>query len=221
MRNIHALGITNNYANNQKLQRALNKSFGELTPNDYNLIADAYSDSLLSQNRGVHFSDKSERSAQLMIVYPGYNADFENINGAPFDTIMHGLFNPDAGYMYAMDSYGTLFASSPDGLAMGNDFWNHSSFNAGKDVVCAGMIRIHNGVLQSVDNNSGHYKPTRDNLFELLTIFQSEGIPLNAVTIEIREPSHTPNSIDVHNLTATNFLANINAADPNVQVIPA
>jgi hypothetical protein len=219
--NIPDVGYGRSFTERDQADAILNKSFSTLTDRDYLLLARAYASSMQNQQAEVvHFSNKEERSGKLMVVYPGYNNDFEDINGQPFDTIMQGLFAPDAGYMYAMDEYGTLFASPPDGLAKRGAYWNHSSFNAGKDVVCAGMIRIHNGVLQSIDNNSGHYKPSRQHLFELLSIFQAEGINLNGVTIAILEPSHLPNTTALHTLTALNFLANINLVDPNPQQIP-
>jgi hypothetical protein len=98
----------------------------------------------------VHFADKDTRSARLMVIYQGFNADFEDTQFHAFDT----QADPN-GFMFAMDEYGTLFARAAAGLATGGQYWNHSSFNAGKDVICAGMIRIHAGVLQYVDNNSG------------------------------------------------------------------
>jgi hypothetical protein len=221
MANLPHTGFGRNFGDQDRAQVALNKSFSALTPFDFELIASAYADSM---NTGaadvVHFSDKSERSAHLMVVYPGYNNDFEDINGQPYDTVMLGGMNPHAGHMYAMDEYGTLFASEPQGLAKGTTYWNHSSFNAGKDVVCAGMIRITNGALQYVDNASGHYKPGRQHLFELLSIFQAEGISLNGVSVGILEPSAVPNTLNLHTVTALNFLANVNVVDPNPQQVP-
>ena len=123
--------------------------------------------------------------------------------------------------MYAMDEYGTLFASPAAGLARRGQYWNHSSFNAGKDVICAGMIKIHGGVLQYVDNNSGHYKPTRQHLHAMMTIIANEGINLAGTTVLVRQPAAVANMIEEHTLNAVNFVANVGLADPNRQLVPA
>jgi len=36
---------------------------------------------------------------------------------------------------------------------------NHSSLNAGADVICAGEIEFQNGMITYISNESGHYKP--------------------------------------------------------------
>ena len=38
---------------------------------------------------------------------------------------------------------------------------DHSSLNAGREVISAGVVRIQQGVITYIDNMSGHYKPTR------------------------------------------------------------
>ena len=100
---------------------------------------------------------------------------------------------------YVMDKYGNLY--------MDIDFWksksyltqdnagkyqakstgqfNHSSFLAGAEVVCAGALHIgwNNrgnasaaGVLSAIDNASGHYKPSRENLLNCLEVLRSYGV---------------------------------------------
>ncbi|MEO7962852.1 MAG: hypothetical protein ABIT38_02980 [Gemmatimonadaceae bacterium] len=193
-------------------QELMTRDWGHLTQADFELLAE------MQGNTGsvVHFANKDVRSANLMVVYQGYNVDFEDIQTAAFDT----QGDPN-GFMYAMDEYGTLFASPATGLAKGTDYWNHSSFNAGKDVICAGMIKIHAGVLQYVDNNSGHYKPTRQHLHAMMTIIANEGVNLAAATVVVRQPAAAKNFIDEHTLGAALFVGNVNLVDPNKQTVPA
>jgi hypothetical protein len=42
--------------------------------------------------------------------------------------------------------------------------FHHTSFLAGGNVTCAGMIVIQQGIVTAVNNNSGHYRPTKDHL---------------------------------------------------------
>jgi len=76
------------------------------------------------------------------------------------------------GWPYAIDEYGNLFTMPfPDPAV---EQFNHSSFNAGKDVVCAGVIWVNQGVLVAIDNNSGHYKPSQENLHHAVTLLIQE-----------------------------------------------
>jgi hypothetical protein len=57
-------------------------------------------------------------------------------------------------HAYVWSKDGLIFA----GTHIGHMF-HHSSFVSGKKVRCAGMIRVTNGKVTKVDNDSGHYKP--------------------------------------------------------------
>jgi hypothetical protein len=184
--------------NSDKLQAALRKNFAALSPQDFETIA-------MAGNQGkpayVHFVRKGERADKLMVIYQGYQFDFEDVAGAAIDT----LSDTDP-FMYAMDTYGNLFISSPDGLAAKGLRWNHSSFAAGDEVICAGMIMIRQGVLKYVDNASGHYKPTAENLFQLLRVFDGEGVDLTHATVQISQPSATKGYMDIYTVGAAWFL---------------
>ncbi|QPJ62325.1 MAG: hypothetical protein G3M70_10770 [Candidatus Nitronauta litoralis] len=41
---------------------------------------------------------------------------------------------------------------------------NHSSFMSGRPVMCAGVLEVRNGTLLTISNNSGHYKPSIEDL---------------------------------------------------------
>ncbi len=110
--------------------------------------------------------------------------------------------------MYAMDKYGNLFIddlggrkdyvaySSRNGYELKqSEVLNHSSFMAGADVVCAGCLhigydtqesRVEAGVLSYIDNNSGHYKPTAQNLQNCITALRDEGVNIDYVMVSDR-----------------------------------
>lgn len=50
--------------------------------------------------------------------------------------------------------------------------FHHSSFKAGGEVKCAGMIRIDNHRIQLVTNNSGHYRPSAVHLRNFISFLQ-------------------------------------------------
>ena len=62
---------------------------------------------------------------------------------------------------YVWTSCGTLMA----GQHIPQEF-HHSSFVAGAAVRSAGMISVINGKVEMISNNSGHYRPSKDNLKE-------------------------------------------------------
>jgi hypothetical protein len=54
--------------------------------------------------------------------------------------------------------------------------FHHSSFDRGHKVRCAGTITVTNGVLERLDNNSGHYQPPDRHYLTLLRILEGEGV---------------------------------------------
>ncbi|MBN82332.1 MAG: hypothetical protein CMJ70_19555 [Planctomycetaceae bacterium] len=87
-----------------------------------------------------------------------------------------------SGDSYAVDVdlniYSRPYQNEGDDLAI-----HHSSYLAGKAVLCAGMIIIDDGKLLHIDNESGHYKPSTSNLLNLLAALRLEHqIPLANVT---------------------------------------
>jgi hypothetical protein len=122
----------------------------------------------------VVYMTKEERLAFIVFVDPG-SGKLQDANG-------QDVTRDDA---YAMDEYGNLFVKPnqirASRLAKGDQdpnsiIFNHSSFNAGKNIVSAGEMRISNGVLQHIDNTSGHYKPTEENLRNCLAALVEEGL---------------------------------------------
>ncbi|KAL0905460.1 hypothetical protein M5K25_023882 [Dendrobium thyrsiflorum] len=65
--------------------------------------------------------------------------------------------------------------------------FHHSSFLAGGSTLAAGRFVAENGVLKAIWAYSGHYKPSDENLDQLLNYLKENGIDLTAV--EIRSSS--------------------------------
>ncbi len=113
---------------------------------------------------------------------------------------------------YAMDSYGNLFTAYESPLK-GAARMNHSTFNAGKDVVCAGCLHVGGsrrypaGQLNFISNGSGHYKPTRQNLHECVRVLNGQGTDLTQTVVMLHEGAP---AVAYFYLAAT-FLNNPNA----------
>lgn len=54
--------------------------------------------------------------------------------------------------------------------------FHHSSFNSGKFVKCAGMLKLDQGKVAYVSNNSGHYKPGKNLLFNFVQEMVGRGL---------------------------------------------
>lgn len=136
----------------------------------------------------VAYLSRSDRLKYLMSYEGG---DFKFVSGRDLAAQVRsgrvsGLLK--FGMMYAMDRYGNLYAvDSQTGKGEGKTgFFNHSSFCAGNEVICAGILAVNEeGELQYIDNSSGHYSPDEDALKRLLKILADAKVDLSRVRVKI------------------------------------
>ena len=92
----------------------------------------------------------------------------------PFDTLR---FNGKPGVgegqtaAYVWTRCGTLLAGDHQENKL-----HHSSFVSGDSVRCAGMIKVEQGKVSYVSNNSGHYKPSNENLRQFCTWLRDRNV---------------------------------------------
>ncbi|MEO6811267.1 MAG: hypothetical protein ABI353_19325 [Isosphaeraceae bacterium] len=145
----------------------------------------------------VLFLDKQTRLKHLILIenrlmYDGASSLYDTSS------------NP-GGMAYAIDLYGNLFSVDDRKSSVGvtnNKRFNHSTYNAGKDVICAGIIKVNQGVLTYIDNESGHYKPTRKNLQDAVLLLQNLGVNLANVQVNCKTQSaahHGKLAYHIHN----------------------
>lgn len=167
------------------------KNFDTLSVQDYEKIANRH-------NSGkVRYLRKSHRLQYM--AEPGDDGLFRRPNddtlldsGTNIGPTNRDMFDAFFGsqrqlWMYAMDSYGNLITReeekrgtlAPDGLS----FFNHSSFNSGREVTSAGLLLFQGGKLRWIDNNSGHYKPSAENLRNCVTLLFGEGADLSETCV--------------------------------------
>ncbi|WP_439669428.1 hypothetical protein DAMDJJ_31295 [Cupriavidus necator] len=187
-------------ANPQRREEAeaiASKDVHALTLEDFQLLDAIGRENLVTGD--VNYLTKSERMRYMAIV--GDDGLLYDVNNQRITT--HAVKVT----AYAMDKYGSLFIKDADPLddAM---FFNHSSFNAGNDVICAGTLTIRNGSLRVIDNNSGHYKPTRENLHNCLSVLASEGLACSWASVNLYV--FVMGEKQEHRYTANEFLR-----DPN------
>lgn len=85
-------------------------------------------------------------------------------------------------FPYAIDTSERLYVLNEGDIGIK---YNHSSILSGAPVICAGEIAIEQGRLKFIDNNSGHYKPGTDNLYDAVMILHYNGV--NTRTFQVRD----------------------------------
>jgi hypothetical protein len=179
-----------------------NRTFDSLTPQEYQAIG-ALAGDLRNQGAEVKYFTKLERLKMMATA---------DANGLLVDYQSNPLNSGNGVWPFAIDRYGNLFFAR-DNPPPGYARFNHSSFNAGNDVICAGTMRILNGQLMSFNNNSGHYKPDRTNLSNALIVIRDViGADMSQAEIEYWDAVSSPTHIIINVYTITNF---VNAGAPS------
>lgn len=92
--------------------------------------------------------------------------------GRLFDTSKARKWDGENKAIYVMDENGNLYASQNQKL---HDF-HHSSLGQGKPVSGAGEIEVRDGVLQSINDQSGHYRPSKDLFNQTVEELKTQGL---------------------------------------------
>jgi hypothetical protein len=85
---------------------------------------------------------------------------------------------------YVMTHGRKLYMSA---LHQGSEFY-HSAYTSGAGVACSGSVTFVAGAPTLLTNASGHYKPTRDKLNRVISLFEMGGVPLDGLNIVVSEP---------------------------------
>jgi len=171
------------------------KPMNLMTPADFAAIADALLPASERHLADTTYLNGDDRQGYSLLIRNGV---FCKPDGNP-------LTRPVA---YAMSKYGTIYGfdliAASNFKTSGNPagFFNHSSFMAGKDVVCAGVIdnfialsdaqefQKYNGTWH-ISTESGHYKPSADNLKNCLKALKASGLDLSQYLARVVFPQPT------------------------------
>jgi hypothetical protein len=106
-------------------------------------------------------------------------------------------------------------------LKVGNGRY-HSSYLAGNAVLCAGEIRIRDGVVSHINNNSGHYQPNGSNLARAVEALAVEGANIRNLFVKSFAPgvARGERTAELY-LNLINNSAEVNRADVARSVLPA
>jgi hypothetical protein len=185
-------------------------NFGNLTVQQFAQLVTQYAPGEQFETE-VEFFRKSDRIGRSIVIRDGM-------------MLMNALSPFDTGgneWAWAMDTYGNFYSTDQHvesaKLSQSKRF-NHSSLNAGKDVVCAGICRAAGGYLTHLDNASGHYKPQRADVVRSLIVLRDFGYDFNAnvCAVRIMEMVNGAMQWSIYR-NAKTLMANVNAAPDVVQ----
>ncbi len=100
-----------------------------------------------------YLPNRSKRLLQALSV--GKDGLLYNEKGAKFDTSNADFVHSDHAAIFIMGFDGRLYASNSFHVGL----VHHSTFFAGRSVAAAGELQVSNGVIKSMTNCSGHYRP--------------------------------------------------------------
>lgn len=134
--------------------------------------------SLAFPGEKVVYLNEAARERHRLTVHDGRLYDG---TGRPFTSTPEGsAHSADARSIFVMDRHGNLYAANEHKRAE----FHHSTFLAGDSVSGAGEIKVVDGRLELVSNQSGHYKPSEQmtaNVFEQLS---RDGVDVSDVVFE-------------------------------------
>jgi hypothetical protein len=109
-----------------------------------------------------------------------YKVQFENgkllkSDGSPLHTLDSSAHGAKGYVMYVMDKDGNIYTAGSDQVQ------HHSSFMAGRPVASAGEIKVENGVIKEIIDQSGHYAPTKGKTKQFETELKKNNVDLGEV----------------------------------------
>lgn len=142
---------------------------GEETPNNPG--------SWTGNNGPVKYLTDGERGWYKLAIKNGKLYDAQ---GKPFNTMRATTWAGEAKAIYIMDEQGNIYASKYQEVFK----FHHSSLASGQSVAGAGEMEVEDGILRSINNRSGHYRPSPEFLDQTVDELHRQGLNLNETTIE-------------------------------------
>lgn len=130
------------------------------------------------QRAGVRYFSAQERAAFEVFVRDGRLID---ARGRPVET---GDAGRPGHALFAMSADGRMYVGDRFATGAGELSLRHSSFLAGGPVAAAGEIRVENGRIHTITDQSGHYRPLPPLTAQFLRHLQRSGVELEGVRVD-------------------------------------
>jgi hypothetical protein len=156
---------------------------GDLTTRDMNSVFRYETDPNDPRNPfqpdAVRYLDEAELEETRVFARDGllYRTDGTRLDTQATETFWSG----EGRAIFVMDQHGNIYAHEQ---VRGQ--FHHSSFLGGQPVAAAGELRVVDGRLELVSDQSGHYRPTRAHTEQLLDNLRQQGVDLSDVATELQ-----------------------------------
>ncbi len=203
--------LDGNYAHERKHYVWLNKgenpiAAGDIDPIDHGKTLDqmCFGEYVQTGAARVEYNNRAQRMQYMTMIEGGLFYDGAEKMSCKISTGFGGVETVLA-RMYAVDKYGNLFTKAINGF--NGTYFNHSSFCAGREIICAGTIVCIEGELKFISTNSGHYKPPPPQLQLYLAALAEEDVDLSDVCCAVLDRNGG------RMLRATSLMANARAPE--------
>jgi hypothetical protein len=123
-------------------------------------------------------------------VFVGEDGRIYQSDGTPFDTrgsnTAWGGQNSDRA-IFVMDEHGNICASKYQEVGV----FHHSTLSNGGPVAGAGELRVENGTLVGITDQSGHYLPERSMTQRVMETLEGQGVDMGGVQPHLIAPEGT------------------------------
>ncbi|WCR58179.1 hypothetical protein [Wolbachia endosymbiont of Ctenocephalides felis wCfeJ] len=106
---------------------------------------------------------KGKLYVDLMLEIEGNK--LKGFKGKPYDTTGKTSKGKKDCVAYVVTLDGKLITHQHINVNKSEWAYRHSTLAGGKPVLCSGLMKVKDGKITYIDNNSGHYKPTSANLY--------------------------------------------------------
>lgn len=92
---------------------------------------------------------------------------------------------------FSMGLNRNIYARKHSNYAAAKGSFYHSCYLEGREVLCTGCITVVDGQLKYINNWSGHYQPSRQQLSLAVQALRAQGIDISNVTVEYQQTDGT------------------------------
>jgi hypothetical protein len=139
----------------------------------------------------VEYLDKKSREPYEVFV--GKDGKLVDFMGDPIDTskakTLATSVDGEARAIFVMSPDGKIYYSNNQIVGK----FHHSSFLGGKDVAMAGELAVEEGFLKTINLHSGHYRPQKEQMRQVMLELKGRGADLKTVRVDSKVPDEKKN----------------------------
>ena len=153
--------------------------------NDTSTLPKTYDGEETGKVFGTNVEYLDEKARLPHEVFIGKDGKLYDIMGDLIDTSKAEIVGGKKVGIYVMAPNGKIYMSNTQVVGK----FHHSSFLAGGDAAVAGELIVKKGVLVAINRHSGHYKPKKEQLRQIMLELKGRGADLKTVRVDTTVPN--------------------------------